>query len=169
MSIWDYFDVPESRREIAEGDSLSSPSSTQNKHTNLSFQDSILEFTVNTPANKNYSEDQYRKIINKLISSIPERCPLDSASLTYYLEKCKSKKVHLHGFIRLKKENFYIEGVLQEFVKLLISAVDKRYSVNFWENYYSTLCRYRTPTICVQYTDEAERIAYWGNYITKEI
>lgn len=168
MSIWDYFDIPvENRDEISEGDSLSSSCSSK-QNIELNIDDSIIEFTVNAPPNKDYTEKQYNNLIDKLKLLIPEKCPLDKSSLNYYLEKCKSGKIHLHGMIKLKKERFYIEGVLQEFVKMLLSSIDKRLNMNFDKNYYSTLSRYRTPTVCVQYTDNPERIAYWGQYITKD-
>ena len=37
--------------------------------------------------------------------------------LVYYFEFCQDKTVHMHGRFKIKQGNWYIEGIIQTFVK----------------------------------------------------
>lgn len=127
----------------------------------------IIEFTINCPENKNYTEEKYKDVIKKVLSSLPEDYPLVKEP-QFFIEKCKSGKLHLHGMFPCKDQNFYVEGLVSDISKFIIQAIDKRMRHNFDANYYRLFKRYRTPTVCVQYSDELPRLLHWEEYIRKD-
>lgn len=127
----------------------------------------ILEYTVNIDHKrmKNLSDlDQQAKLLEvtrKGLKDIPHK------EEVYYFEPCKDKVWHIHGKVTLEG-NFYVEGVVQTFAKQVLRAIDGRLKYDKY-GYYPSLQRYRSPTVCVQYTQDLERKLYWDQYITKSL
>lgn len=126
----------------------------------------IIEYTINLPPRFDKSNTEiYEKIKTKFLSDkyVIQYC----AEHNYYYEQCASKAWHMHGCIYIKQGSFYIEGMIKTLVEALIKAIDGRLRVNWQQNYYAYLQRYRTPMITVQYSEESERILHWEQYIRK--
>lgn len=126
----------------------------------------ILEFTINLPHGKMSllspikQEQRLLQVVREGLSACD--MPLE---FTHYFENCRDGIIHIHGCVEIKNL-IYIEGLIQTFVKGVLRAVDGRLKYRP-ENYYPRMERYRSPMMCVQYTDEADRIIYWKQYITK--
>lgn len=125
----------------------------------------ILEFTLDLP---------HAKMLN--LSPIKQEAKLEDIALralqpfqytdrVIIFEKCKDGVLHLHGSVKIRSR-VYIAGMVQEFVKIALKCIDGRLQYRP-QNYYPNLYRYRSPLMCVQWTDEPERIAHWAQYIRK--
>lgn len=159
MSIFDYFDIPSEERNLPVTNSPQE-NSLGSKYT------SIIEYTINCPVNKTYDKKKYADIMSKVIKAFPQGFPVDKDT-DFYFEKCESGKLHMHGMFRCKKQFYVIDGLVSDISKYILQAIDKRLSHNFDKNYYPNFYRYRTPTICVQYTDDPLRVLHWEQYIKK--
>lgn len=126
----------------------------------------ILEFTFNLPHAKmvRLSQDkQEQRLITTMRAGIAgESC---FGEPVYYFEKCRDGVVHMHGSIPLKGRVF-IAGLIQQFCRQALRSIDGRLLYKEM-NYYPHLERYRSPLMCVQFTDDASRISHWKQYITK--
>lgn len=128
---------------------------------------SILEFTVNLSKSEGEEKDRkkYLKIFSKCMLSFP-KIYID---FDVVFEKCKSGKLHMHGVIYIKKDiNFFIEGLVLDLARSFLKAIDGRLKLNEHNNFYRYLARYRSPILCIQYSDEPERFEYWETYIKKD-
>lgn len=146
-----------------EDNSFSSPSTTKNiTH--------IVEYTINCPRNvkrfKDKSSEDQMHIYEGIISHISEQMKECLEDELHYFEKCRDGTVHVHGRYNVKPGLFFIEGIIQDFVKNALKKIDGRlkYSTGAYFHYMN---RYRSPTMCVQYTDDVERILHWDQYIRK--
>ena len=136
----------------------------------VEFKDSIVEFTFNYPRGiKKFAEktsEEQMKIYLNLVKEVEKSMAECLGDLVYYFEFCQDKTVHMHGRFKIKQGNWYIEGIIQTFVKNALKFIDGRLKYARG-NYYHHLFRYRSPCVCVQYTDEFERRKYWEQYIRK--
>lgn len=138
-----------------------------------SYDSNIVEYTINVPRTKlkNKSRDDqiryYESLVKPMIDYLKEHDVV--ASEVHYAELCADQKsVHMHGCIFLKGK-FYIEGIIKDMVRSLISLIDKRLQLRWEQNYYHHMMRYRSPMLCIQYSDQIDRIKHWEQYIRKNI
>ena len=134
------------------------------------YKDSILEFTFNYPRGiKNFGSktaSEQRQIYLQLLQRVEESMQECLGDMIYYFEECQDKTQHIHGRFRIKEGNWYIEGIIESFVKSALKNIDGRLKYARG-NYYLPLYRYRSACMCVQYTNEFERTKYWEQYIRK--
>lgn len=125
----------------------------------------ILEYTFDLPHKKlvKLSELNQQKRYLEVVSNSVKEIPHEEH--VHYFEKCKDGVLHIHGKITLKGL-FYIEGCIQSFVKNALKQIDGRLQYRSTD-YYPNLYRYRSPLMCVQYTDDPVRVLHWDQYITK--
>lgn len=72
-------------------------------------------------------------------------------------ELCQDGQIHLHGWIQLQEDEFEIPAILvNDISKILFKALPKK-SQYSEKNFYPQFLRYRSPAICVQYTDNIVR------------
>lgn len=166
LNVLDEFDIPlESRDEIPLRRTYSSRNLMREPHK------SLIEFTINCPPSKTMTEEKYNKIICKFRAALQHRPGLtdvlEKQTIRYYFETCKSGKLHLHGCIEVKDHFYVIQGLVKVTTECLLSAIDKRLSLNWENNYYQNFKRYRSPTICLQYSCDPERITQWNTYMLK--
>lgn len=125
----------------------------------------ILEFTINIPHKKllSLSEDKqeqlYLKVLENSLKDIPHENEI------HYFEKSRDNTLHLHGKVDLVGKH-YIEGVVQTFSKQALKTIDGRLRYDSY-GYYPMFMRYRSPSVCAQYTTDLERKIYWDQYISK--
>lgn len=126
----------------------------------------ILEFTINLPHDKmrRLSRDKQQERLERTMRAGIRDLPTNGEPV-HYLELCRDGVLHLHGKVDLKGK-YYIEGVVKSFVQNALKSYDGRLKVRENE-YYHYLERYRSPMVCVQHTDDPDRIIYWQQYITK--
>lgn len=134
------------------------------------YKDSILEFTFNYPRGiKKFAElsrENQMRIYLHLLQRVEESMQECLGDMIYYFEECQDKTLHIHGRFRIKEGNWYIEGIIQTFVKNALKFIDGRLKYAKG-GYYHHLFRYRSACMCVQYTNEFERTKYWEQYIRK--
>ncbi len=138
--------------------------------SNISYKDSIIEFTFNYPRGiKKFAEktsEEQMKIYLNLIEEVEKSMAECLGDLVHYFEYCKDGTVHMHGRFKVKEGRWYIEGIIQTFVKNALKFIDGRLKYAKG-GYYPQLFRYRSACLCVQFTDEFERTKYWEQYIRK--
>jgi hypothetical protein len=129
-----------------------------------------LEFTINLPRKKSFissgteqQKDMYLVKLTKALSLLEFKWE----NLKYTFETCESGMIHMHGCIQVMGL-YYVEGIVTDFARKLLTAIDARMSYNKGE-YYRLFQRYRSPAICVQYSDSPEREKYWDQYINKNM
>lgn len=128
-----------------------------NKDSLGSTMHNIVEYTVNLPSNK------ADKIYDKVVKALNEKY---EDNIHYFELGELGKKKHLHGRVKFHGSHFR-EGAIAEVAETVIKAVDKRYKLNWRDNYYRLFERYQSPLVCIQYSDTAERAEYWEQYIKK--
>jgi len=92
----------------------------------------------------------------------------------YRFEFTKLGQVHLHGWIKVNIDKFYIMGALSDIAKAYLRMMPKKYQQFKEGELNPEYRRYRSPSICLQYYDKCgdkkdpSNIDYWMEYIKKE-
>lgn len=136
---------------------------------NILPKQSILEFTFNLPRSKlkGKTQEQQELLLTSIQNEASKGLEGFIESPVHYFERCRDGYMHMHGRFLIKRGvNFAIEGLIQSFVKNALRRIDGRLH---WRDsdYYRYLSRYRSPCMCIQYTDELERTLHWEQYIRK--
>lgn len=141
-------------------------------NTSVPYKKSIIEYTINHYRSKKFvamskveQMAKYQDIIHHVMTEQKD-CLINHV---YYFEQCRDGTVHMHGRFNISDHRVWaIEGIIQMFVKTALKHIDGRLK---WRDsdYYPRLERYRSPCLCVQHSDEFERIMYWEQYIAKEV
>lgn len=128
----------------------------------------LIEYTINVKHEKlkGKTDIEQAEIYNKIIKSALRN--INSVNELHYLEKCKDGIYHVHGKFQVIGR-YIIEGVLNQFVRDALKQIDGRLKTKWDECYYPRYYRYRSPSLCVQYSDTLERKLYWDQYITKDL
>lgn len=90
----------------------------------------------------------------------------------YEFEYCKTGQIHLHGYIPVYTEKYFIEGIISDVVKRYLEGLPKKHSKFNEKNMYPEFHRYKSPSICVQHDNmsdpvESDRFDRWKKYMIK--
>lgn len=129
----------------------------------------VLEFTLDYPRTKSgfkdLSSDKQSLLYYSLVDKISARLSFKHRIIQVRLEKCKSGDVHLHGMLQI--DGIYsIEGMVTEFAQATLKSIDGRMKFDRG-TYLSKYYRYVSPCVCVQYTDDQNRVKEWHDYMNK--
>lgn len=131
--------------------------------------ETILEFTIDIPHGKMLRLSQEKQEAKLLLAV---RSGLEYAGFpdvfTHYFERCGDGIIHIHGCIDFKPLYLgHTKGVIESFARGILKSIDGRLQLRPDDYYYPYYERYRSPLMCIQFTDDAERIVTWKQYITK--
>lgn len=114
---------------------------------------------------KDEQKVQYLHHFQHILNDVPSL--KDSSS---FFETSPDGNMHLHASVLVEsKRPFYIEGLIQETCKAYFRCLPKRYNTYRSSDYYAKWDRYKSPMICVQFTEilDYKRTQVWDQYIRK--
>lgn len=128
----------------------------------------ILEYTINHPRKAKGFAGMDREGQMQVYENLIKDLGLDEylGDELHYFEFCKDGTVHMHGRYIMRKARYTREGIVEEFATRILKKIDGRLKYRSG-NYYAHLERYRSPSLCIQFTDDFERIMYWDQYMSK--
>lgn len=137
-----------------------------------------LEITLNYPRTVSFlkmNSMRQKVLYIKIWSHI--RATLNQYSIIfrhcdYEFEYCKTGQIHLHGYIPVYEDKYFIEGIISDVVKRYLEGLPRKYSKFNEKNMYPELHRYKCPSICVQHDNlsdpiESDRFERWKQYMIK--
>ncbi len=131
-----------------------------------------LEITLNYPRTHSFMNkvsNEQKKMYRILWNSISNIFGMEKAK-GYTYEFCKNGHIHLHGYIAFKEgEKYSPIGAVSDIVKSYLQKLPKKYCAYKDAYMYGDLIRYRSPSICVQYNNDIDRLVQWQKYIIKDI
>lgn len=162
----DVFDTSSDTSEDSECVScLSNPiSSYVSKH-------GFFEITLNYPRTATFIKmlSTKQKILYAKLFRTITHCISPPHESKYVYEYCKSGHVHLHGYMIPSIKSYYILGYIADMVKTYVSLLPKKYSKYVDSCMFSKYNRYRSASICIQYSDKLDEFNRWLMYMRKTI
>lgn len=135
--------------------------------------DYYIEFTLNYPRTKrfeNYIDLEQKRLYFRIFNNLKAYKDIESTiGYEYFFETCKSGDVHMHGYLHIRSCNHIPIVEVKNFAKMWLHHLPRSHSDYNPRCLFPDYWRYRSPSICVQYTagHNTKRIKEWNDYIKK--